>query len=72
MYKADAEKVLMDWVEQARESKIPQLIKMAYTILTHKRGILVWYDCHSSTGKVEGINNKKKVGLPTFGVTNII
>ena len=61
VYKADAEKVLMDWVEQARESKVPQLIKMAYTILAHKRGILAWYDCHISTGKVEGINNKIKV-----------
>ena len=25
------------------------------------RGILAWYDCHLSTGKVEGINNKIKV-----------
>ena len=24
-------------------------------------GILAWYDCHLSTGKVEGINNKIKV-----------
>ena len=61
VYKADAEKVLMDWVGQAKESKVPQLIKMAYTILAHKRGILAWYDCHISTGKVEGINNKIKV-----------
>jgi len=61
VYKSDAEKVLMDWVGQAKESKIPQLIKMAYTILAHKRGILAWYDCHISTGKVEGINNKIKV-----------
>ena len=26
-----------------------------------KKGILAWYDCHISTGKVEGINNKIKV-----------
>jgi len=61
VYKSDAEKVLMDWVEQAKNSKIPQLMKMAQTILAHKRGILAWYDCHISTGKVEGINNKIKV-----------
>ena len=31
------------------------------TILAYKRVILAWYDCHISTGKVEGINNKIKV-----------
>ena len=46
---------------QAKDSKIPQLQKMTMTILTFKRGILAWYDCHISTGKVEGINNKIKV-----------
>ena len=60
-YKEEAERVLMDWVEQAKESKIPQLQKMAMTLLAHKKGILAWYDCHMSTGKVEGINNKIKV-----------
>ena len=59
--KEDAEMVLADWVGQARESKIPQLQKMAMTILAYKKGILAWYDCHISTGKVEGINNKIKV-----------
>ena len=51
----------MDWVEQAKTSKIPQLQKMAMTMLAYNRGILAWYDCHISTGKVEGINNKIKV-----------
>ena len=59
--KEEAEKVLTEWVEQAKESHIPQLQKMAMTILAYKRGILAWYDCHISTGKVEGINNKIKV-----------
>lgn len=59
--KEDAERVFMDWVNQAKESKIPQLQKMAMTMLAYKRGILAWYDCHISTGKVEGINNKIKV-----------
>ena len=54
-----AEDELEDWVKQARESKIPQLVKMAATLLACRRGFLVWYDCHISTGKVEGINNKK-------------
>ena len=59
--KNEAESVLLDWVKQAKESKVPQLIKMAATIMAHRTGILAWYDCHISTGKVEGINNKIKV-----------
>lgn len=59
--KQNAEAILDDWVKQARESKIPQLLKMDTTLLTHRRSILAWYDCHISTGKVEGINNKIKV-----------
>ena len=59
--KAMAEKVLDDWIRQAEESKITQLQKMAVTVKTYKKGILAWYDCHLSTGKVEGINNKIKV-----------
>ena len=54
-------KGMLDWVSQAKESKVPQLMKMAATIMAHRTGILAWYDCHISTGKVEGINNKIKV-----------
>ena len=53
--------LVMDWVKQAQESKVPQLVKMAATVMAHRTGILAWYDCHISTGKVEGINNKIKV-----------
>lgn len=59
--KSMAEEVFYDWVKQAEQSKIPQLMKMAITMKTFRRGILAWYDCHISTGKVEGINNKIKV-----------
>ena len=59
--KAMAEKVLDDWIRQAEQSKITQLQKMAVIVKTYKKGILAWYDCHLSTGKVEGINNKIKV-----------
>lgn len=59
--KDDAERVMSDWVKQARESKVPQLVKMAATVTAHRTGILAWYDCHISTGKIEGINNKIKV-----------
>ena len=59
--KAMGEEVLGDWIRQAEQSKITQLQKMAVTMRNYKKGILVWYDCHLSTGKVEGINNKIKV-----------
>ena len=59
--KSMGEDVFDDWVRQAEQSKIPQLQKMAVTMRTYKTGILAWYDCHLSTGKVEGINNKIKV-----------
>ena len=59
--KLEAEDVLDDWIKQAKESKIPQLINMANSLSAHRTGILAWYDCSISTGKVEGINNKIKV-----------
>jgi putative transposase len=59
--KQAAEKVMLDWVKQAQESKVPQLMKMAVTIMAYRTGILAWYDCPISTGKVEEINNKIKV-----------
>ena len=59
--KDEAEMVMLDWVRQAQESKVPQLMKMAATIMAHRTGILAWYDCLISTGKVEGFNNKIKV-----------
>ena len=58
--KQAAEKVMLDWMKQAQESKVPQLMKVAVTIMAYRTGILVWYDCPISTGKVEGINNEDK------------
>ena len=60
-FKAMAEDVFDNWVRQAEQSKLPQLMKMAVTMRAYRSGILAWYDCHLSTGKVEGINNKIKV-----------
>ena len=59
--KQAAEKVMLDWVKQAQENKVPQLMKMAVTIMAYRTGVLAWYDCPISTGKAEGINNKIKV-----------
>ena len=59
--KLAAEKVMLDREKLAQESKVPQLMKMAVTIMAYRTGILAWYDSPISTGKVEGINNKVKV-----------
>ena len=59
--KERAETKLLEWIIAARESKIEQLMDMADTMEAAKKGILAYYDCRISTGKVEGINNKIKV-----------
>lgn len=59
--KSMGEDVLDDRIRQAEQSKIVRLKKMAVTMRTYRKGILAWYDCHLSAGKVEGINNKIKV-----------
>ena len=67
----EAETVMLDWVKQAQETKVPQLMKMAATLMAHRTGILAWYHCHISTGKVEGVNNKIKVMKRTaYGFRN--
>lgn len=59
--KAHALEKLTEWCRQAIDSDVRQLQKMASTIMAYRTGILAWYDCHISTAKVEGINNKIKV-----------
>ena len=38
--KQAAEKVMLDWMKQAQESKVPQLMKVAVTIMAYRTGIL--------------------------------
>ncbi len=59
--KEAAESKLNDWIRQAQDSGLKQLRKMAGTLMAYRSGILAWYDCRISNGKVEGINNKIKV-----------
>lgn len=58
--KAQAEKVLDMWVQEAYNAKIRQLTKMAATVKAYKPYILAWYDHTISNGKIEGVNNKIK------------
>lgn len=48
------------WLSSARASLIPELVKVADTVDSHRDGILVFFDKPISTGPVEGINNKIK------------
>ena len=53
--------MLDDWIKQARESKVPTLVKLSNSIAADRTEILAYYKCRTSNAKVEGINNKIKV-----------
>ena len=57
----DAKTKLDEWIKMARGSGQDQLETMANTLEQAEDGILAYYTCRISTGKVEGINNKIKV-----------
>lgn len=54
------EAFLRDWCERALTAAIPQLAKMAKTLLTHASGILNYATHRITTARMEGINNKIK------------
>lgn len=57
--KQSAEFWLDDWVKRANASGIKMLEKFAKTLISHRDGILAYYDFHKlSTGPLEGVNNK--------------
>ncbi len=58
--KANARRVLEDWIRRADASGIRMLEKFARTLEEHCDGILAFYDYRISTGPLEGINNKIK------------
>lgn len=58
--KESAATILHNWVNEARESGIKHMMKLADTIDLHRDGILSYYDYRISSGKVEGVNNKIK------------
>jgi len=59
--KEEAKKFLTSWIEKARSTKNPLLIKFSNTLISHKSGILNWYKYRINTGCLEGFNNKIKV-----------
>jgi transposase len=58
--KANARKVLNDWIRRADASGVSMLEKFARTLEEHRDGILAFYDYRISTGPLEGVNNKIK------------
>lgn len=56
-----AANTLAYWCEEAEVSGIDMLQKFAVKLRFYKTGILNWYHCPISTGKLEGFNNKIKV-----------
>ncbi len=58
--KAQARRLLEDWIRRAKASGVSMLQKFARTLEEHQEGILAYYDYRISTGPLEGINNKIK------------
>lgn len=59
--KADAERFLSTWCQQAQASGIRVLQQFAKTIAGHRSGLLNWYEHPISTGPLEAANNKLKL-----------
>lgn len=51
---------LTQWCEQANQTSVRQLHKMAKTLQLHRRGILNWWTHPINNGRMEGTNNKIK------------
>jgi len=56
--KAQARRILDDWIRRAEASKIDMLERFAATLREHGEGILNYYDHRISTGPLEGVNTK--------------
>ena len=59
--KPTAQGVPDDWIRRAESSGIRMLIQFAHTLAAHRSGILNYYDCRISTGRLEGTNTKIRV-----------
>lgn len=51
---------LAQWCEQAHQTNVRQLQKMANTLQAHRSGILAWWRHPINNGRMEGTNNKIK------------
>ena len=58
--KGTAKRFLEGWLRRARASGIKILITMANTLESRMDGLLAWYDYRTSSGPMDGTNNKIK------------
>lgn len=58
--KETSQSFLQTWYTDAISAGIPQLRKVANTLLAHRRGILAYFDHHITNAQVEGLVNKIK------------
>jgi len=56
-----ASRFLNAWCARAEASGIRILQTFANTLRSHRSGLLAWYVAPTSTGPLEGVNNKNKL-----------
>lgn len=49
--------LLKAWLENARTSDLPPIVKVAYTIMNHWDGVLRWFESQITNGILEGFNS---------------
>lgn len=45
------------WMENAKDSRLPPIVKVAYTIMNHWDGVLRWFESQDTRGILEGFNS---------------
>ena len=49
--------LLKAWLENAKSSGLPPIVKVAYTIMNHWDGVLRWFESQITNGILEGFNS---------------
>ena len=49
--------LLKAWIENAKASGLPPLVKVAYTLINHWDGVLRWFESQITNGILEGFNS---------------
>ena len=49
--------LLKAWMENAKDSGLPPMVKVAYTLMNHWDGVLRWFESQVSNGILEGFNS---------------
>jgi len=49
--------LLKAWIENAKASGLPPMVKVAYTLMNHWDGVLRWFESHITNGVLEGFNS---------------